>query len=402
MSAANTVSLGTNSANVTVGNSNGGAGNRLVFNLGAITDTDTTDATPDTLAITYRAVVLDVLTNQAGVVLTNGAVYTDTSGDTLSAAAANVTVVEPALSVSEQISKDGLTYGASVSGLQGGDAVYYQIVVSNRVDVPGTTAYNLWLGNALPANVANAQIVSAQLFGAGQVFTNGVAAGGDIGALLSVSGISLSVGANEIDLETNSALVVVVGGNLDFNVNPNQSAADWTTVRWSSLYGSPSGLSAYNAAGKARTGGTDVPALGVNDSTNASVLDNYAATSGGASWTVGAPAFAKALSFTSVNTPGNNQANQAAIGELVTYTLTVTVPQGVTPGAQIVRLAPSGDGLCGCHRGNPLERGQPGQQHRVGHEWGECVRWRCQWRRRQPDHFQSGEHHRPERLRFCD
>ena len=168
------------------------------------------------------------------------------------------------------------------------------------------------------------------------MFTNGVAAGGDIGALLSVSGHSLSVGTNEIDLETNSALVVVVGGNLDFNVNPNQSAANSTTVRWSSLYGSPSGLSAYNPAGNARTGGTDVPAVGVNESTNNTILNNYAATSGGARWTVTAPGFALTTVSTSVAEPGNNAGSQAAIGELVTYTLTVTVPQGVTPGAQIV------------------------------------------------------------------
>ena len=155
--------VSSSSSRLTVGDSNGGLGNQVIFNLGDVTDTNHDDSAADTVAVTYQAVVLDVPANQAGAALTNGAIYTDNSGDTLSAAAASVTVVKPTLYVSEQVLTDGATYGASVADLQGGDPVYYQIVVTNRGDVPGTTAYNLWLSNALPANVANAQMVSAQI-----------------------------------------------------------------------------------------------------------------------------------------------------------------------------------------------------------------------------------------------
>ena len=54
------------------------------------------------------------------------------------------------------------------------------------------------------------------------------------------------------------------------------------------------------------------------------------------------PAFAKALTGTEVTATGNGQF-QAVIGEKVTYMLTVTVPEGLTPAAQIVRH--SGPGL---------------------------------------------------------
>jgi fimbrial isopeptide formation D2 family protein len=331
LSTANTISTGTNSANVTIANINGGIGNRVTFTLGAITNTDTSNSATDTLAITFQAVVLDVLGNRASVVLTNGAIFTDTSGDSSSVTFSNVSVIEPTLYVSELVSPNNVAYSTNLAGLQAGNPVYYRIGVSN---VLGTTAYNLWLSNSLPANLTNAQVLSAQL--TGQVLTNNVLAGSDISSLLSLSGNSLSAGTNLIDLQTNSALTIVIGGGLNFSVNPNQAVTNSTLIRWSSLFASPTNLSVYNPNANARTGGSDVPASGVNDSTNNAVLNNYAATSGGVKWTVGSPTFAAALSFTSVTTPGNNGTNQAAIGGVATYSLTVTVPKGVTPGAQIV------------------------------------------------------------------
>ena len=48
------------------------------------------------------------------------------------------------------------------------------------------------------------------------------------------------------------------------------------------------------------------------------------------------PLVAKTLVSTEFTAPGNNLANQATIGEYVTYTLTLTVPEGFTPAGMIV------------------------------------------------------------------
>jgi uncharacterized repeat protein (TIGR01451 family)/fimbrial isopeptide formation D2 family protein len=86
--------------------------------------------------------------------------------------------------------------------------------------------------------------------------------------------------------------------------------------------------------------------------TNTATLTNYANSPGGPTFvpqgltsstnvTIAAPAAAKTLLGTSIVTP-NNANNQAVIGETVNYSLQVTIPEGVTPAAQIVDTLPAG------------------------------------------------------------
>ncbi|CAN5758103.1 hypothetical protein BH11VER1_BH11VER1_25340 [soil metagenome] len=86
--------------------------------------------------------------------------------------------------------------------------------------------------------------------------------------------------------------------------------------------------------------------------TNTASLSRYTGMEGGidrlpvddtetAVFRTAAPLFTKVLTSSEINATGNNGTNQAVIGELVTYTLTITVPEGTTPNTQIVdRLAP--------------------------------------------------------------
>jgi uncharacterized repeat protein (TIGR01451 family)/fimbrial isopeptide formation D2 family protein len=86
--------------------------------------------------------------------------------------------------------------------------------------------------------------------------------------------------------------------------------------------------------------------------TNTATLSNYASQEGGPNFipaglqdsttvTVAAPTVVKALVSTSI-VNANNSNTQAVIGELATYTITVTVPQGTMPTAQVVDSMPSG------------------------------------------------------------
>ncbi|MCZ2343080.1 MAG: DUF11 domain-containing protein, partial [Bacteroidales bacterium] len=94
--------------------------------------------------------------------------------------------------------------------------------------------------------------------------------------------------------------------------------------------------------------------------TNTAKVTDYASSEGGddladpdkvpgateptdtATVTTALPLTSKTLDGTSVNAPGNDPANQATIGELVTYTVTVTVPEGVTPNAHYLDTLDSG------------------------------------------------------------
>ena len=327
------IGLGSNAANVTVAP----PGRVITFSPGDVVNTNS-DGSISTIVITYRAVVLDEMGNQAGTTLTNSAVFSCATCATTNAYAPAITVVEPALGVRELVSTNGSTYGAAVSGIQAGQPVYFQVTITNGT---GTTAYDLWLSNALPSRFHQGTVVSVTP--AGNVWTNGIAAMGALETgLFEFTGTVLGVATtNLIAMETGSSLVVVFAAEAGYTATPNERFTNDTTIRWSSYPASPTNLSAYNAAAMARTGGTNTPPPDVNYSTNSAVLDNYAATSGTVLATDKPTVFAKALFQTSLTTPGNAN-NQAAVGELVTYTVTATIPQGTAPGMQIIDTLQAG------------------------------------------------------------
>jgi len=332
------VTVATNPANTVIANT----GHTATFSLGNVTNLNSNDGAAS-VAITFRAVVLDVITNQAGTNLINTAQFTS-GALTNNATAAAVLVVEPTLQVTEQVSTNPATgYTASLSNIQGGDTVYYKIVVTNSAGVNGTTAYDLWLSNSLPAGLINPVVYSVTNLGVGSLYTNGVLATGSLTTnLFGYNGSVLTLaGTNVINLDTNAAFAIVVSAQLSYSVNPLQNLTNSTLIEWTSLPGTQTNLSIYNTNSNERTGVTSpLPSPGVNNSTNNSLLDNYAAAAQAIS-TVKAPSLSKALVGTDHTAPGNGNTN-VVIGELVTYTLTATVPQGVTTNASIVDTLPGG------------------------------------------------------------
>jgi fimbrial isopeptide formation D2 family protein/uncharacterized repeat protein (TIGR01451 family) len=80
--------------------------------------------------------------------------------------------------------------------------------------------------------------------------------------------------------------------------------------------------------------------------TNTATLSNYASTEGGptflssgltdnATVTIAPPAMNKQLAGTEINN-ANNSGTQVVIGEIATYTVTLKLPEGITPGVKIV------------------------------------------------------------------
>ena len=280
--------------------------------------------------VDFPATNADSLINRAGVAYTNTATATFTTVVTNIPPSVSTVVseVEPTLYVTNLVSTTDGNFMPSVSGVQAGDTLFYEMVITN---VSATNAYNLWLSNSLPPGFTSPTVVSVA--STGVVVTNGVPAGVIVmNSLFSFTNNTLNLATNEIDISSNSSLTVVISTRPGYNVQPYQVLGDDATIQWSSMPGFQP---------QERTGVGQIPLPGINDFTNDNILDNYADTATAAASGDAGILFSKVLFGTSVTAPGNGATN-LAIGELATYTLTLTVPQGTTTNAVIVDTLPAG------------------------------------------------------------
>jgi len=288
-------------------------------------------------------------TNKAVCSSTGGQGGTYTSPVVTSAA---VTVEEPVLQVSELVATNNSAgkYGPSVIGLQGNDTIYYQITITNvGLNFTNTTAYNLWVSNALPADLVNAAVVSVNTYGG--VYTNDTAPTTGVidPSMFVINGnnVLTNVAGAQIALDANAGLVLVVSGKLSPTINPQTVLLDTNTIEWASLPDTQTNLSSWSLFGNSRTGvSTPLPGAGVSNYFVAGLLDSYAAASKVTTATVISPSFAKALAGGD-HTAAGLGASDVVVGERVFYTLTLTVPQGDTPNVVITDTLPQGLGFVG-------------------------------------------------------
>ncbi|MFN8480950.1 MAG: isopeptide-forming domain-containing fimbrial protein, partial [Kouleothrix sp.] len=288
------IGTGTSPANVSVGT----GGGTVTFKPGTLTNSNS-DNSPSTITITYRAVVLDTLTNQAGTQLNNSAVFSWNSGTLPTVSAANVTVIEPTLTFSKS---------ASPTTGDAGDSITFTLIVSNTT-VGTTDAYDVTLSDVVPAGMTYVP-----------------------GSLVNVSGTAATLNATGAPTLAATWATLAPSGNsivrfqakLNANVAPAQSITNSANVVWTSLSGAPGQRSTYITTSTERTG--------------AGGVDDYTATSN-AIVTVNSVALTKSLVTTSEsNTTGSN----LAIGEVVRYRLAVQLPEGVTPNFQVSDNLPNG------------------------------------------------------------
>jgi uncharacterized repeat protein (TIGR01451 family)/fimbrial isopeptide formation D2 family protein len=281
-------------------------GQKVTFPFGDITDTDTDHVPDETITIDYEVVVLNVSTNINGKTLTNSAQFSWTGNTLAPVSAAPVTVIEPKLQVSK-----------SVLPAQGeaGTTVTFTIVVSHTA-ASKTDAQSVVVTDTVPTGL---NFVAGSLANtAGVVPTSLMIAGNTITATYST-------------LLLGSTSTLQFQATLAANVNAGQKITNNVSETWTSLPGGdPGQITPNNPNAFERTG----------DPNHGGQLNNYTSGSS-ATVTVFSPTAVKTLLGTSI-VNGNNAANQAVIGELVDYQLTVTLPQGVTPAAQFVDTLPAG------------------------------------------------------------
>ena len=118
------------------------AGSRVTFNFDSVTNTDTNSAVAETITLTYRAVVLNSATNVRGQARNNSAAWT-AGGNTVTASAPDVTLVEPSLSVNK--------IAAPVNG-DANDTVTFTVVVAHA-GASNTDAFDVALADPIPAGI---------------------------------------------------------------------------------------------------------------------------------------------------------------------------------------------------------------------------------------------------------
>ncbi len=251
------------------------------------------------ITLSFSAIVANVASNQIGVLRENSATlsYTTGAGATQTITATDsLNVSEPALTITKSIP-------TPPSPIDAGGVVTYQLVVTNPGGAFSSTAHDVVVSDPLPAVLSlNTASVSTTL------------AGGATGAVNNSAGNTLTV--NIASIPAGGSATITYTATLQASVTPGEVILNLASVGWTSLPGGDP--NERNDSG------------GVNDYTTS---DNESLTSDG--YTI-----SKAMPLTSAaHTTGSN----LTIGEVATYELTVTLPEGASPSpVTVTDLLPPG------------------------------------------------------------
>ena len=213
------------------------AGSRVTFNFGTVTNTDTNSAVAETITLTYRAVVLNTLANQRGQARNNSAAWT-TGGNTVTASATDVTLVEPTL---------GVTKTAAPTQGDANDTVSFTIVVAHA-GASNTDAFDVVLSDPIPAGF---NVTAGPTNTAGLAPTSLALAAGTVTGTWT----SFPFGATS---------TVTVTGTLDPSIAPGTVTTNTATATWTSVPGDPGQQSTLNGLSFERTGNPAAPGGAVN------------------------------------------------------------------------------------------------------------------------------------------
>ncbi|MCQ3830866.1 DUF11 domain-containing protein [Microbulbifer elongatus] len=281
-----------------------GTTGEIVFSLGTLTNSNASnDAGANTIALLYTVKVLNVESNQAGEVLTNTATFVWDSNDNgeidpddqAVSQTADIEVIEPQLLIDKSV----------VPGTgDNGDQVTYTIVAENPGDGSSTTAYDIIFTDQLPDNFEIIDF-SATIELAGE--------SGNVTSSFTYDDVNNRLVIDpqaELDMLPGTTITLTITGTLANTIAGSDIVND-TDLRWSSLDGDADG----------ERDGSD----GEGDE-----LNNYA-VSDDAIITVNSPTVEKVLVSTSQNDDLNSD-SEATIGEVVTFSVTVAIPEASLTG----------------------------------------------------------------------
>lgn len=292
---------------VTIGNPSGATSPTLshgssntslaTFDLGDIVNTNPDDQLHG-LTITVETVVLnDRIVPQVVANPVNRAELTWTGHGPVQAAATAAHVIEPKVTVNKTV---------NTATAQASDTVTFSITVS----AASTTSHDVELSDIFPGGIT---YVPNSLRATGvQPQKLDVAVGG--------GGFEVAWGT----LVPGQTSTITFEATLDATVTSGQAITNPANITWTSLGDNKQITTNYPNAYQRSGSGLHTDRQ----------LNNYA-TSDSATITVAKPTVAKSLVGTSIENTANSR-TQAVIGELATYEITVTIPQGRTPAAQLI------------------------------------------------------------------
>jgi fimbrial isopeptide formation D2 family protein/uncharacterized repeat protein (TIGR01451 family) len=254
--------------------------------------------------------------------------------------------IRPQVIVAEPLVQNIDKAGSITTG-DAGDSITYTVTFDVATGNTRSDAFNVRLLDTLPSDMTLGSITSVTVGGSAATYTGGVS-------------------GNTIDIELDrvnkgQAVEVVYTATIDLSVSPEDVLTNTANVTWSSL---PDDFGTANGSGGNTTGSdlasldalttgtgtngvtydTDTGSLhGERDGSNGAGNDpNDYATSDSHDVTIeGITTFTKTLVGTEIDDAFNG-ATDAVIGELVTYRLTVSFPEGTTPNAVILDTLDNG------------------------------------------------------------
>ncbi|HDD62422.1 MAG TPA: isopeptide-forming domain-containing fimbrial protein, partial [Chloroflexi bacterium] len=292
-------------------------GRRMTLDLGVVTNTDTNNATDESITVEYTVVVINGGSNDRGDSRNNAASW-NWSGGSRSDSADNVTIVEPGFVVTKTASPITGDYA---------DLIDFTINLTPS-GASNVNAYEVVLTDIIPADMTyvTASLVCTPLGGLA------------VPDICNESGGTITVewlGAGK-PFETGHSATIAFQATLDLAVSPGEVITNSANLVWTSLPGGiSSAQSIYNPLSVERTG----------DITDVGGVDNDYRASGNADVTIFRPTGSKDV----INT---NQAftilNNVAIGEQITYQADFIIPEGTSTTAHLVDTLDAGLAFVSC------------------------------------------------------
>jgi uncharacterized repeat protein (TIGR01451 family) len=266
--------------------------------------------------------------NQAKVSLNNGAqlVYSDPDGDAPNGATAldrtvvsaqqpGVAIVEPTLTVTQQITSSG-----GLGGYDQGDTISFDITIANN---SGTDAFDLSLLDLLPTEIDGLTITNV-------TYNGGATNNGGPGFVI-LNGQLVSAGGANIDIANGGSIVISLSGVVNASAAGEAAIPNNAEVRWTSLDGSSS---ATDTANGERSGDDGLLGGGtLNDYRVISPLLIPVANGIQISRVGGMQDTPPPSDAGGTNTAALDE--QVAVGEVIRYRVAVLVPTGDNPNYQV-------------------------------------------------------------------
>ncbi|WDY56118.1 VCBS domain-containing protein [Pseudomonas sp. PSKL.D1] len=304
-----------------------GADLMLVFSsAGATADNDTGN---NSFVIRLVLVASNVPGNQQGTTLNNGAqlVYSDPDGDTpngtapaersvISAQQPSVTIVEPTLTVTQQITSTPV-----FGGYEDGDVVDFEIVISNT---SGVNAFDISLLDGLPTELSGITLT-------GVVYSGGASNNGGADFIIQ-NGQLISVSGANIDITNGGSITLRLTGTVNATAAGQAAFPNAVEVRWTSLDGTNNTVDITSGE---RSGEDGVLNGGTLNDYRLNSLLLFPVSNGIRISRVGGVADTAPATNSSGATDTSGLSENVVVGEIVRYRVAVLVPTGDNPDYQI-------------------------------------------------------------------